>query len=320
MAPSLLDLFRLLASFEPRRVDLSGAPWEAYVDWAIGQGLAPLAAYNLEYRLGNCGAPEWARDRLLSIFQGSANDNVMKLVGFKRAIDELQGRQVVLVGAISFLESLYPHVAFRPVIDLRVAVPAGEVDAFANYLAHAEFRPSPDAADAAGAQRVLTDTRALLFIHDRLSPEPAQHQALLERAVRLKVFGPSAYRLDLEDALLVQVVLMARVGFEVPLLELVDVRELVLGAPGMGGQYSRPVDGAVLQQRARAWRAERALWAVLSLVERLFPETAGAVAALKPELSLPVRQLLERLVVAPLAEVGRTRGVRGQELLRALVS
>jgi hypothetical protein len=320
MAPSLLDLFRHLAAFEPRRQDLSQAPWEAYVDWAIAQGLAPLAAYNLEYRLGNCGAPEWARDRLLSIFQGSANDNVMKLVGFKRAIDDLEGRKVVLVGAVSFLESLYPHVAFRPVIDLRVLVPRGEVGPFASYLQRAEFRPTDELADAAGAQAVLTDTRALLFVHDALAPDPALDRALLQRALPLKVFGPSAYRLDLEDALLVQAVLMARAGFEVPLLELVDLRELVLGAPRMGGVYSRPVEAAALLERARAWRAERALWAALSLVERLFPETAAAVAPLKPSLSFPVRALLERLVVAPLAEVGRTRGVRGEELLRALVS
>ena len=57
MAISFLELFRVLASFDPPRVDLSKAPWDAYVNWSIGQGLAPLAAYNLEYRLGQCGAP-----------------------------------------------------------------------------------------------------------------------------------------------------------------------------------------------------------------------------------------------------------------------
>ena len=44
MAPSLLETFRVLSSFEPPRGKLRGAPWEAYVDWAISQGLAPLAA------------------------------------------------------------------------------------------------------------------------------------------------------------------------------------------------------------------------------------------------------------------------------------
>src|SRR5439155_1178690 len=86
------------------RAALRDEPWEQYVDWAVGQGLAPLAAYNLEYRLGGAGAPEWARDRLLSLYQGTLNDNVMKLVNFKRAVDDLEGRKLVLLGAASFAE------------------------------------------------------------------------------------------------------------------------------------------------------------------------------------------------------------------------
>src|SRR5690348_14686047 len=120
---TLLDTFRVLSSFERPRQSLAGAPWEEYVDWAIAQGLAPLAAYNLEYRLAGADAPEWARDRLLSVYQGSLNDNVMKLVNFKRAVDELEGRRVVLLGAASYAESLYPHVAFRPVLDLDLLLP-----------------------------------------------------------------------------------------------------------------------------------------------------------------------------------------------------
>ena len=131
MAPSLLDTFRVLASFSPGRTSLRGAPWEEYVDWAIGQGLAPLAAYNLEYRLGGGNAPEWVRDRLLSIYQGSVNDNVMKLVNFKRAVDELEGRRIVLLGGASYAESLYPHVAFRPVLDLDLLLPASDLDGLA---------------------------------------------------------------------------------------------------------------------------------------------------------------------------------------------
>src|SRR5215469_5650476 len=134
MAPSLLDTFRVLASFSPPRASLRGAPWDDYVDWAISQGLAPLAAYNLEYRLGGGAAPEWARDRLLSVYQGELNDNVMKLVNFKRAVDELEGRRIVILGAASYAEALYPHVAFRPVPDLDLLLPFTELDAFAGFL------------------------------------------------------------------------------------------------------------------------------------------------------------------------------------------
>ena len=115
MAASFDELFRVLASFSPPRTDLRGAPWEQYVPWALGQGLAPLAAYNLEYRLTTSGSPTAVREQLLSLHQGVLNDNVMKLVNFKRSIGELEGRKVVLFGGAAYVDSLYPHAAFRPV-------------------------------------------------------------------------------------------------------------------------------------------------------------------------------------------------------------
>lgn len=319
MATSLVELFRTLASFEPKRVDLSQAPWDVYVDWAIGQGLGPMAAYNLEYRLGQCGAPQWARDRLLSVFQGSANDNVMKLVNFKQVVGGLAGRKVSLIGAASFADSLYPHIGFRPVIELRCFLPPGDVGAFASYLGRGEFRADEGASDPARAERILTDHRTSIFLHGSLGPRPELDRAMLDRCLPMKAYGPSVYRLDGEDALLVQAILMARAGFGVPLLEFVDVRELVLGAPALGGPYSRALSGDLLRARASASHAERALWVTLAIVERLFPETAEAVATLKPSLSFPVRELLERAVVGPVAEVGRPTVFRGEEAVRTLL-
>lgn len=319
MATSMLDLFRVLSAFSPARVELKDAPWEAYVDWAIGQGLAPLAAYNLEYRLGLCGAPQWAKDRLLSIYQGTANDNVMKLVNFKRSVDDLEGRRIALLGAASFAESLYPHVAFRPVIDLRLMVPPKDVDPLVAWLRRAEFKPEPGAPAPSG-ERVLSDTRTTIFIHGAVLNDPAHDAELLGRALKLKVYGPSMLRLDLEDALLVQVHLMARAGFDVPMLEFIDLRELVQGAPAMGGDYSREPKAEVVLERAARYGVERSLWASLGVVARLFPETEQAVARLRPPLSFPVRELLERLVVAPLAQVGRTTGFRGEDSLRQLLA
>jgi Uncharacterised nucleotidyltransferase len=174
MAVSMLELFRTLTSFSPARADLRAAPWEPFCEWAIGQGLAPLAAYNLEYRLGAAGSPDWVRDRLLSLYQGSANDNVMKLVNLKRSIDDLEGRKIVLLGAASFAESLYPHVAFRPVNEVRLAVPPGDVEPLTAWLRRSEFKPVEDR-DAGGATRVLSDTRTIILIHGALVPETAEH-------------------------------------------------------------------------------------------------------------------------------------------------
>src|SRR3954463_11266161 len=143
MGPTLLDTFRLLSSFDPvrdpSRQPMADAPWEAYADWAIAQGLAPLAAYNLEYRIAGGGAPEWVRDRLLSIYQGSLNDNVMKLVNFKRATGEVEDQQWVVMGGASFAEALYPHVAFRPVLEIQLLTPPASLAPLFRALGQAEF-------------------------------------------------------------------------------------------------------------------------------------------------------------------------------------
>jgi len=325
MTPSLLDTFRVLASFEPKRTSLRRAPWEEYTDWSISQGLAPLAAYNLEYRLGGADAPEWVRDRLMSVYQGALNDNVMKLVNFKRTVDELEGRRIIVLGGPAFAEALYPHVAFRPVLDIEMLVAPDDVSPFANFLQAGEFRPDltlPGGRHPSGARRVLTDGRTQLLLYaELLGPgRKEEEQGLFERAKPMKVYGPSMYRLELEDAILMVALDHARHGFEVPMLSFVDLRELLLGAPSTGGVYSRTPDFAALKARARAWKAERALYASVAVVERLFPETAAAAEAAKPELRRATRELLERVIVQPVSELGKMRLVKGADRLRRLLT
>lgn len=317
MPPSFLDTFRALASLDPRRQSLRGAPWEEYVDWAIGQGLAPLAAYNLEYRLGGASAPEWARDRLLSVHQAALNDNVMKLVNFKRAVDDLEGRRLMLLGAAAFSEVLYPHVGFRPVGEIRLLVAPADLDGLAGFLRHADFKPQAEAQRP--GLRVLTDGRTELQLYAEIAGA-AFDRAALERSGLARAFGPSARRPDLEDALVLHALLAAQAGFDVPALEWIDLRELVLGAPAMSGPWSRPVDAALLGQRVEAASAQRALYCALGVVARLFPETAAAAAGLTPHLPLLVRAVLDRAVVGPASELGRGRTFRGEDALRALLS
>lgn len=319
--PSLLDTFRVLSSFTPPRSDLAAAPWDAYVDWAIAQGLAPLAAYNLEYRLGGAGAPEWARDRLLSIYQGSVNDNVMKLVNFKRAVDELEGRKLLLLGGASFAEALYPHVGFRPVLEVQVVLKKVDVEGFAGYLRQHQFLPE-EGDLGSGATKVVSDGRTPVFLFaDVLGKDRrADLEGVFERAEPMKVFGPSFYRPSLEDTLLLTVLEHARQGYEVPTLSFIDLRELVTGASSMRSLYTRALDVKALHERAAAWRLERALWASLSIVEHLFPHAAEAARAAKPTLRRATQELLQRLLVTPMSALGRMRVVRGGDRLRRLLT
>ncbi|WP_224364790.1 nucleotidyltransferase family protein [Hyalangium versicolor] len=321
MAPSLLDTFRILSSFDPPRGSLKGAPWEEFVDWAIEQGLAPLAAYNLEYRLAGAGAPEWVRDRLLSIYQGSVNDNVMKLVNFKQIVDELEGRKLLVLGAAAFAEALYPHVGFRPVLDIHVLLKRVDVEGFSGYLSQHEFKPEKDEARS-GAARVLSDGRTAIYLFaDVLGTERREElQGIFDRSKPWKVYGPSIFRPDLEDAVLLLCLEHARQGYQVPWLSFVDLRELATGATSMGSIYSRPLDVAVLKERARAWRLERALYTSLSIIARLFPETTAALEPARPPLRRATQELLNRLVVEPVSVPGNRVALRGADRLRRLLT
>jgi len=321
MVTSLIDTFRTLASFSPPKRSLKDAPWEDYVDWAIAQGLGPLAAYNLEYRLGGADAPAWARDRLLSVYQGSVNDNVLKLVNFKRAVDDFEGKRALVLGGAAFAEALYPHVAFRPVIDLELLLRPEDVGPLSTHLSAVRFLPQKGELPP-GAIRDLFDGNTHLYLYAELlgGRSREEESALFDRALPMRVYGPSFFRLELEDAILVTCLSHAREGYRIPLLSLVDLRELLRGAPDVSGPYSRPVDFALLRQRAKAWRIDRALYASTAIVARLFPDAQAAAEQAQPTLRPATKRLLDRWVVEPLSTVGRVTSVRGSDRLRRLLA
>ncbi len=322
MAPTLLDTFRVLSAFSPTRQSLADAPWDAYVDWAIANGLAALSAYNLEYRLAGGDAPEWARDQLLSVYQGTANDNVMKLVNFKRIVDKLEGRKVLVLGGASFAEVLYPHIAFRPIIDISLLLPPADIDAFAGFLTQGQFKPAPDSARPPGAARSLTDGRTPIHLFAGVfgSGFEAEDRALFDRGIPMRVYGPSFFRLAAEDALLALCLEHAQSGYDVPYVSFVDLRELLLGAPAVGGPYSKPLDTAAVGRRAHALKLERALYASCSIATELFPEAAVVTRTLTPQLPGVLRRVLDGVLVHPLGHLGRKREIRGADRLRRVLT
>ena len=320
--PTLIETFRVLASFSPMRQSLKGAPWKMYVDWSISNGLAALAAYNLEYRLVGGDAPQWVRDKLLSVYQGTANDNVMKLVNFKRLVDDLEGRRVVVLGGASFAEILYPHIAFRPVIDISLLLPRADIDGFAGFLAEGQFKPAPDNGRPRGAVRSFTDGRTPIHLFTSLFGPgfEAEDRAVVDRAVPARVYGPSFFRLTNEDALLALCLEHARAGYDVPYVSFVDLRELLLGASALGGAHSRPLDSAAVRTRAQTLGVDRPLYASCGIAAELFPETAVVTAASRPRLPRILESLLEGVLVHPLGQLGRMRELRGADRLRRFLT
>ena len=151
------------------------------------------------------------RHRLLALYQGTANDNVMKLVNLKRAIGELQGRKIVVVGAASFAESLYPHIAFRPIAEVRLLVPRTDVEPLAAWLGRSEFKAQEGGADPLGATKAMWDTRTHIFLHGSIW---AKRRSMKRSAGRCPcaIWGVRV-PLGSRRRALVQVLLMARAGW-----------------------------------------------------------------------------------------------------------
>ena len=275
MAPSLLDTFRILSSFDPPRGSLKGAPWEEYVDWAIAQGLAPLAAYNLEYRLGGGGRAGVGADRLLSIYQGSVNDNVMKLVNFKRSWTSWRAASCCCWAPPPSPRPSTPTWASGRCWTSRCCSKRVDVEGFSGYLCQHEFRPEKD-------ERQRRDARAVRRAHRHLPLRGrARRRAARGAAGHLRArpalegLRPVHLPAGLEDAVLL--LCPGPRAARATRCRCCPSWTCASSSPAprpWAACYSRPLDVAVLQERAQAWRLERALYTSLSIIARLFPETA----------------------------------------------
>jgi hypothetical protein len=315
------SLLLQLSRFVPERLRAPADDWTEMVRLAPLHGLAPTIAYNVEYRLAGANAPQDARDALLAHYQAALNDNVFKFVNLKKLLAEVGSRRALLLDAAAFADALYPHVAFRPVNELRLLVHVADLEPMQRAFAQAGYAIRPND-DELGASAVNSDDRTRLVLHTRLFPEARQveESKLWERALPARAFGKNAFRPELEDALLSAALLLARQGFDAPLIQLVDLRELVRGSPDLAGPYSRPVKADVVLERARAFKLERALWSAMELLAGFFPEVGSQARSLQPRLRPSSQTLLRKLVIEPSLDLSRKSAFRGTERLRRLLS
>jgi hypothetical protein len=300
----LLDALRALTSFSPPEA-LPGCDPGLLGDVLEAHGLAALASYQLEqHRLG-AQAPEGLRERLLTSFQGIVNDNLQKLLTLRTLLRDVEGLRIVVLDAAAYVDWLYPHLAFRPLGDVRLAVPTAEGQRFVDAT---KGEWSMIRTEHEGRTVVFTNGSATVSIQEGLWPSGPEDAPLFERATPYRVFGPSAHRPSPEDALLGTVAEQALLGLHAPLVTYVDLRELL----------SRPLDAGYLIARAATLRLERALHGALLLVAHYFPETEGVAAPLRPALGLAERLAVERVVEAA-KDPARLRSLRGADAAARLV-
>ena len=301
---SLLDALRAVTSLSPPATlpecdpGLLGDVLEAH-------GLAALASYQLEqHRLG-AQAPQSLRERLLTSFQGVVNDNLQRLMMLRGLLRDVEGLRVVVLEGAAYVDWLYPHLGFRPLGELRLAVPTADGQRFLDAIGP-EW--SVLRTEHEGRTVVFGNGTATVSMQEGLWPSGPEDAPLFARATPYPVFGPSAFRPSQEDALLGVVAEQALLGLHAPLVTFVDLRELL----------ARPLDAGYVLARAASLRLERALHGAMLLVAHFFPETGEAAAALRPALGVAERFAVERVVEAA-KDPGRLRALRGADAAARLV-
>jgi len=293
----LLSAVRALASFDPPRA-LPSCDLEELLAVLDAHGLAPLASYHLETRLLGAGVPDWFRERLLAVYQGVVNDNVFKLVTLKQALAGV-GVPVVVLGAASFVDWLYPHLAFRPIGEPRLLVRGEDGATFAAAVAP-EWKPS--GTGAGGHTASFSNGQFELRLQEGLVPGRGDDHGAFTRSERFPALGPTVARPSAEDALLVAAADVAVQGLYAPLLEYVDLRELV--------RVADPARAAEVRARAESAGLARGLAGALAVTARYFPEVAPAAEPFLPPLGR-AEGVAVRAVVEQASDPARLRVLRG---------
>ncbi|MFL5261641.1 MAG: nucleotidyltransferase family protein [Anaeromyxobacteraceae bacterium] len=284
---ALLDALRALTAFDPPD-ELPACDPVELGDVLDAHGLGAMASYQLESRRIGASAPRSLRERVLPLYQGTVNDNVFRLVTLKGAVREIDV-PVVLLGGAAYVDWLYPHLAFRPIGELRLAVKGDDGARFAQALAAAGFSEVREG--AGGHTATLGDGRIEIAIQEGLVPGAAEAHGLFERSVPFAAMGRSVARPAAEDALLASVADIAAMGLFAPLLLYLDVRELVR-QPELASTATRDA----LRARAEAAGLSRALFGALALTRHFYPEVTEAALALSPTLGRAEQAAVQAIV------------------------
>jgi hypothetical protein len=311
MAPSvpLLDAIRALCEFDPPE-RLPPCDLDELADVLVAHGLAPLASYHVENRLVGAGLPDSFRERLLTVYQGVVNDNLYRVLTLRGLLREVGGVAAVVLDGAAYADWLYPHLAFRPLGDLRLAVRGDDGARFAEAASRAGF--ALEETGQGGRTATFGDGKIQVEIQEGLWPGAAADPGLFERRRPYPAFGPSAARPSPEDAVLGVVAGQALLGLYAPLHTFVDLRELLRLEP--------PADLGLVRRRAAELGLARALRGSMTLLARFFPQVAERALSLRPGLG-PAERIAVEAVVESAGDPARLRHLRGAEAAaRAVVA
>ncbi len=304
---ALLDALRALTEFEPPG-ELPPCDPAELADVLEAHGLAALASYQIESRRIGARLPLALRERLLTLYQGIVNDNAFRMLTLRGLLREMPDVAVVLLGGAAYVDWIYPHLAFRPISDLRLGVRGEDGPRFMEGALRSGFRAT--GTGPSGHTATFSDGRIEIAIQEGLVEGSGADLGLFERQRPYPALGPRAARPAPEDALLATVADQAALGLFAPLYTFVDLRELLRLDP--------PLDALALADRSAEAGLRRALYGAMRLVVHFFPSVSERASALLPAISGAERIAVEAVVEAA-KDPARLRLVRGGEAAARLV-
>ena len=304
MSP-LLPALRALTSFSPLTA-LPRCDLDALATVLVAHGLAPLASWHCEQTRLGADLPDRFREALLGHYAGTVNDNVMRLVTLRNALKDVAEVPVVLLDGAAYVDWLYPHMAWRPVSDLRLAVRGADGRRFADGVMKGGLKLTATGHD--GRTAVFSDGTVDLTLQEGLWPGAVEDGPLYTRATPAPAFGPRAGRPAPEEALLCAAADLGQAALWAPLIRYLDFRELL----------RLPLDAVAVKARAERMGLSRALFGACLLTAHFFPEVAEAAAAVRPALGAMERAAVEQ-VAEGARDPGKLRHLRGAEAAARLV-
>ncbi len=201
-------------------------------------------------------------------------------------LPSLLGEEFILLKGSDVANRLYSSPELRPMGDIDVLVPLQAIDGITRRMISKGLRPrytrlthfsrrNPDLAFDLG---VVT-----LEVHHSIVHRASariDYAALWRARARTSVAGVDLWRLADADALIAAALTIAKDNLAAPLIRYLDLWLILRDQPQLAAEA---------MARARDWRVENAVYAILRIASTLFPQF---------RLSIESRPSLERLIVS----------------------
>ncbi len=278
------------------------AEWDELVRQSNGHGVTPYLYHRLRALRPAVNIPDPIERRMREIFLLSASRNIRLYHELGKTLNALSddGIPVIALKGAHLAELVYGNIALRPMTDVDIMVPRGDLHKAVESLIRSGFRALNEKLDgylewsAIHQYRILPQAkhffdlvhpkwRVKLDVHCRLTPEDLpftiESEGLWERAVPVRLGGAAVLALSPEDLLLYECLHTSfHHGFASGLRPFCDIHETLR-------RHEGGMDWESVQSRARQWGASRCVYLTLHLTRELMATAVpdGAMRALEPE-------------------------------------